>query len=225
MGCDVSNRVVSLGEGVSVSGLPYVPSKHLLEAARKHNEMLEGVGGMRVVLMHPDAMPRNDFHSFFELFSYDQILDAMPNGDIFCFGHIHHSFPVYVRRNPVTGRSQAVSKPFSFGRVVKDYFATSQVEELLHKPMYSLIEIGSSGVDISYRDIDYVGFETAFVRDTLKKEIERGVGVSTFLDKLKADFGSTANAFRVSNAGDVLSGLDVALEVKEVIEEYIGRYR
>lgn len=225
MGCDVSHRVVSLGGGVSLSGLPYVPPKLLLEAAARHNELLEGVGGLKVVLMHPDAMPSNEFNSFFELFSYAQILDAVPNGDIFCFGHIHHSFPVYVRRNPVTGRNQMVSKPFSFGRVVKDYFATSSVESLLHKPMYSLIEIGAGGVDISYREIDYVPFESAFVPDKLNREIERGVGVSTFLEKLRSDFGSAANAFQVSSATDVLSGMNVAGDVREVVEEYVGRYR
>lgn len=218
---------------VFVTGIPYLPFEKFKDTLSKVNDMLADKKGIHIIMMHPDALPRDDLPMHFDTMSYAEILEAVPNGHVFCFGHIHASFPVYNRVNQKTGRAQMVSKPFSFARIVKDYFASADDIENLHRPMWSKITIyttasepgkitGTIGIDIEYQELPYVPFERAFIRDTLRQEIEKSGRVSGFISKLRQDYGSVQNAFEVETPEEFLNRAKVPDRIRAVVDSYLS---
>jgi 3',5'-cyclic AMP phosphodiesterase CpdA len=240
-GCDVSTVDTSYlykaahGDpfkvSVMVSGVPFLPYEHILGALREHDSKLAGIPNtLHIVLLHPDALPYEEPNYHFQVHTYQEVCDALPHATVLCLGHIHQGYPVYVSKANLEKKRnvQFVSKPFSMGRVVKDYFVSTEILEERHVPSYALIEVrqskeGKLRVTVEYKAVDHVPFEHAFKREKLQEELERSAVVSSFVENLAKEFGSARNAFEITQTGDqLLASLNVSTEVSALVEEYLN---
>jgi len=214
---------------VSVSGIPYLPLDKLFPALEELDRRLaERVGGINIVILHPDALPRNDFFMFFKTCSWEDLLRKLPHATILVLGHIHNSFPILQTSEfSATGTPQFVCKAWSAGRVVRDYHQGTDVLEHQHQPSYTQIQIGlvdgQLQIFCEYKVIPFVPFAQAFLMETLKREVEKSARVSTFISSLQAQHGSVDQMFSIENPGEYLNRMSVPKEVRELIEHYISQ--
>ncbi|HEC66825.1 MAG TPA: hypothetical protein ENI23_16240 [bacterium] len=230
---------------VAIYGLPYFPIHEYMIRARQFNEKIgeldygEEFPNLKICLGHCDALPQDDIPLHWDYVAYKHLMDELYNVDVLLLGHIHQSFPVWTQTNETTGRTQMVSKPWSFGRVVRDYFTSTEVLEHQHIPSYAVIEIQCHGtpsitaqntlenkmltVDIKYKQLPFfVPFEQAFLRESLIKQIDDSRKVSSFIAKLKEEFGTVDDAFTIANPGDFLTKFDLQdLITKAKLETYV----
>lgn len=221
---------------VRVYGLPYLPLADLRVELPKLNERILqnlredhecGHISFSIVLLHPDAMPQDDLPLHFEVISYKDLLGLVPAANVLCLGHIHHSYPVFTQQSPM-GHTQFISKPFSFARVVKDYFATTHILEHQHKPMYAdlhlfLDDSNQLQFRIEYCEIKCRPFNEIFLMDSLNREMEAGKKISSFIQQLRSNYGSVAAAFTVQQPEDLLTAEKVPAEIRQIIHSYLER--
>lgn len=193
---------------VVVHGLPFYKREILLEELAKLNERLDPTK-INVILLHGDFFPDAHPNPFVQPIPYSQLLSTVNRGNIFCLGHIHLSYDVHVTTE--NGTLQVISKPWSFGRVSRDYFQSTDVLELRHKPSFGFItlylnEAGTLAVDVQYGVVPHRPFEEVFLRESLAQEIKESVAVSEYVQQLKK--GATENmvdpdAFMVKHEGEL----------------------
>lgn len=223
---DISWSAVSFGEGesiVNVIGIPYLKLKQTMEALPGINEGLSKYQGIKIVLLHIDALPDPGDFTMWDIVKYDQILDLVPNGDIFCLGHIHQGYDVYSRAQGE--RTQLVSKPWSFSRVVKDYYNKTDIIEYRHKPSVAVINIcrdtiGCS-VQIDYHEIPHRSFESAFQRESIQRQLENSAKVRSFIEDLKQSYGDAHKAFDIADPNLTLAGMEISSTVRDIINQYL----
>lgn len=210
---------------INIYGYPYYPLSSIICNLEKINERMGCDEGFKILLLHMDVIVDPNIFLFWSVAGYDTILDKLPNVDLICLGHIHQSFPVYRRINPITKRLQLISKPWSFTRVAKDYFNKIDVFEKQHRPSYGLITINQSknnfNVQVEYREISFTPFEKAFKKDILKKQLESNLTIKSFMEEVKKNFGSIDKAFKVINPKEYLDKISMEEEVKNMLNKYI----
>src|ERR1019366_1448356 len=212
-----------------ISGIPYLPLDKLAPACRELDARLADLPGIHIVILHPDAIPGNEALPFLQTCSWSDLLRALPHATVLILGHIHNSFPILQTTEfSASGSPQFVCKPWSFGRVVKDYHQGTTVLEHQHKISYTQIQIGvkegqgGNGkivIHCEYHEIPQISFEKAFSRETLRREVEKAEKVSSFISSLK-DQGTIEDAFSIENPKDYLDRMTVSQEVREIINYY-----
>ena len=210
---------------VHIHGVPYFPlDKLFMDYLPALEAELATKSGLKIVLLHPDALPRNDLPLHFETCSWDDLCNALPSANVICLGHIHQSFPVYQRQGPKG--PQLISKPWSFGRVVKDYFATSEHFEHEHRPMYADIHFrlveGKPNLSVEYREIPYIPFARAFNPESLRRDIEKSGKIASFITSLRANYGTVEDAFKIEDPEAFLARSQMTPEVREIINRYLN---
>lgn len=207
---------------INVGGFPFHPLKESLELLEDFNGEFDS-SGFNVAIIHTDALPDDTIFTFWDIIGYDLLLDTLSNIDLVCLGHIHQSFPVYIRTKG--SKKQMISKPWSFSRVVRDYFNQTDLLEKMHKPSYSLIKLvneeGKFQVSVDYKEIPHEPFDVIFQKDDLKREIEKNEKVKGFIDQIKEQFGSTDKAFQVIDPDSYLRKIDIPENVREMIQLYL----
>lgn len=226
---DVADRVeiITLEDGlqVAVSGVPYVAPSDFKERALALSEKLPK-GMINFTLIHTDITPSSDgSNTFFEALSFDEVMDALPATHVICAGHIHLSYPIYNRRH-ANGTAQMLSKPYSAARLVKDYYTTMEELAERHVPTATLFqcrrtEQSALSLHAEYKALPHVSFEHAFIPETLQRELEKAEQVHSFLEAIKAQFGSVADAFQIDTPEDYLKRMDIPAHVRAVIAEYL----
>lgn len=232
--CKVEDRIITFldsfqlnggGVPINVYGYPYFPLDKTMDDLSQVNERIDRGAGFNILLLHMDILLDPNVFLFWSVAGYDTVLDRLPNVDLVCLGHIHMSFPVYKRINPVSGSIQMVSKPWSFSRIAKDYFNKTEVYEKLHRPSYGLITIeqgpGIFNAGIEYREIPIVPFERAFKKDILKKQLENSMVIKDFMEEVKKNFASVDDAFKVIDPEEYLEGVSMSVEVRECLNKYL----
>ena len=140
--------------------------------------------------------------------------------------------------NKVNGRYQYISKPWSFTRVMKEYFkdlgpeCDGTVDDSSHKPSYSLIRVGEDGSEKERQvlqfdnvKLSYKEFKEAFREDVLKKEVEVSDEVKSFIGQL-VESRSDGVISSLANITDILKDRKVVSEeMFEVIERYLNKVR
>lgn len=229
---DVSFKPKHITLGViplTIMGIPFLPNEETATAiSQAASQMaINDYSGntLKVLLVHTDIAPAS-MPMHWDFFSYDDLMAMAPQINVFCGGHIHQRYPLYF--NEQTG--QVISKPFSMGRVYKDYFVSTEDENLRHLPEYALIDVlhdpetGAFKVDLSYHPVpDAVPFEAAFNFDTLKQELENSARTSTFIEDLQRQFGSAHDAFSIPDPEKFLAQQSLPAEVAAVIHDYLER--
>jgi DNA repair exonuclease SbcCD nuclease subunit len=210
---------------INLHGYPYRSLRHTLGDLDFINERIGNYQGFNILLLHMDILVDPNIFLFWPVAGYDSILDKLLNVDLICLGHIHQSFPVYKRINPITKKVQMVSKPWSFTRVAKDYFNKTDIYEKLHKPSYSLITIEQSPdnfkVNVEYKELKFSSFNKAFKRDILKRQLENNIEIKLFIDQIKNKFGDVGEAFKVIDPEEYLKDVQMLDEIRNTIEKYL----
>lgn len=224
---------------ISISGSAYASLEDTFERGLPAlNDRLANAPGFKIGLVHTDAMQKGakylPGHGI--MASFDDVLDALPAADLVCGGHIHHGSGIYARE--VDGRPQWYSKPFSFGRVVKDYFATSTDMREQHIPTCTIVNFvapdasnpGAVQVRMVETIIPYVPFERAFVPDQLKRILEREQEMSAVLgkisdirDQIAANANDPTAVQELITPDTVLASMDIQKDVRDVIAHYRRR--
>lgn len=225
---------------VFVSGTPYAKLAETFERSLPElDARLAPCPGYRIALVHTDLLPPGSrpLPGHWNAASYDDVLDALPSAHLVCAGHIHNGSVIYIRPHPQQpGVEQRVSKPFAAGRVVKDYFATTEDVELQHVPTYTLIEFqslvdaeggiaGPVHVATEQQVIDHIPFDRAFKRESLRRVLEKEADIGAFMEKLRADMEKrvelTGGGARLVDARAVYAQMDFPAEVRALIDEYL----
>ena len=224
---DISGQITTLAYAenppvpIRMVGVPYYPVGQLPAIMAEFEAVLaKQEPGINIALIHTDALPKNDMPMFWETMSYDELLAMIPSASILCLGHIHQQFPVYAVEGP-----RFISKPWSFTRVVKDYYVKTECLEHQHRPSVAIITFEFAPkvkVTVEYKEVPHVPFEEAFMRDALKRQIEESVKVRDFMDAIKSQFGSVQNAFQVISPEEFLQSNPIPAEVKAEIDKYLG---
>ena len=213
---DVSHKVVKFGS-VTVSGVPYYPSDGIESRLEHHNSKLDP-GVRNVVLLHLDVYPDVARRPpWIEGLDYDDLTRLMPNATIFLMGHIHVSFDVEARKES----RQLWSKPYSFGRVVKDYFATMEDIAVRHVPAYCILEMGEGYVEARYDHVPHRPPDACFRLDTLQRRLERNEKLRDYLESLEDSVHPSE--FRLESPADWLRArrAEIPEPVQAIIDEYV----
>lgn len=206
-------------------GLPYFKKERLLAEMDALNERMTE-SGINVVLLHGDFFPDGYPNPFVEPIFYSELCRRIGKANIFCLGHIHESYSVHTQASEQNGRPQFISKPWSWGRVVRDYHQSTEVLENRHKPSFACVtafisETGAVAVDIQYGVIPHRPFEEVFLRESVVEEIKTSVTTSEYIQKLREGLAE-------SEISDPQSFLDGRLEtqpqrVREIINDHLQR--
>lgn len=220
----VSRKIICGGKEIDINifGLPFYPIEKMVGYLKGfHDKVISTHNGINIVMLHIDALPNNDIPLFWQTISYKELLKYIPHVNIVCLGHIHQSFDVF------SENGQMISKPWAFSRVVNDAYVKSSVLEKTHIPSIAIIKFidrnGKLIVDIDYKKIKCVDFDSAFRKEDLLKVLDKSKKVKSFVDELKKQYGSVSEAFRIESPEDFLKGLNISKEVLDCIEEYLEK--
>lgn len=211
---------------ITIHGIPFKPVPDFIEATPSVTAQMDSTH-LNILLIHTDIAPDTDIPKHWAMISYQELLNRLPNADIVCAGHIHHSYPVFQYQNPTSGRPQVISKPYSFARLVKDYYATMEDLAERHVPTAASITLSQDpdtlaiSVKTEYLPIQCVPFQHAFIADTLARELDRSLEISGFLDQIKAQYGSVNQAFHITSPQEFFDRLDIPSAVRKIISQYV----
>lgn len=238
--CDLSLKIKSASaDGISPPllnqvifvGIPYTCNREYLKTySDLMLKKLTVSGYMEIssdnrficLLTHVDAFPDAKSASFFKGMTFEELAELFPYANMIMNGHIHCSFAPFV-----TSQGIIISKPWSMGRVVKDYF--NQENDLIkHVPNYSFIEInpveGQWGVNVEYKEIPHKPFSQVFIPDLLKKDLEKNQKVLNFVESLKSGvFDKNSGYFNLSDPETFMNSLNLSTEIQDIIREYLTR--
>ena len=211
---------------VEVAGYPYVPMDNWEEAVRG---IIDQTGqwadsGGSVALLHLDAYPDGyDIPTFVQGVSYSELLRRMPSVDLLLLGHIHCEFEPFVYTNPDTGKIQMVSKPFAFGRVVKDYFKTEDDIKERQAPSYAMIEYDNGPKSIVYGQVEHRPFEECFKAESLSAKLDANKRIQSYFDSLVANGGTVDSYFSLEQPDNWLDKrrAEIPPEVQNIIDKYL----
>lgn len=210
---------------VNIIGIPFMPVPDFIAHAPAFTTEMEKLGGLNIVLIHTDVAPDTEIPAHWSMISYQELLKTLPRADVICAGHIHHSYPVFTQVNAATGRPQVISKPYSFARIVKDYYATLEDLAERHVPSICLLELRQEDARIylhaEYQPLPCVTFEHAFIQDSLQRELDKSTEISGFLDGIRAQYGDINAAFHITSPGEFFSKLEIPDAVRTIIAEYV----
>lgn len=209
-------------------GIPYVPMSvfkatvenylSLLQPdLKEHGRILYGF------MIHVDATPEKMLVTLWESFSYQELADCFPKNSILFMGHIHASFPPW--QDPV--RNVTISKPWSIGRVIKDYFNQTDILEKQHLPSYSVLTLEDTpeglSMNMQYKEIPgHKKGVDIFQLESLQTQLEKSKEIQSFIQGLKNSISNTAdNVFFTQSPMAYLQGLNLQKEVFDVITEYL----
>lgn len=225
----------SFDRTVRVWGIPYLPIDDTVSALRKLNTSITALKektSVDVVMIHSDFIPDANVNVFFKVYSQYSLPYICPSGDIFLQGHIHLSFPPLMIGNlfsvpieslpPAEGFNSLgqymVSKPWSVGRVVKDYFNTTDVLLHQHVPSYAVVTESS----VEYKTLSkFRPSSEIFQTDSLRKDVESSGMVSSFVEGLEKRFGSSEKAMEIQTPEDMLTAMPE--DVRKTIQEYLEK--
>ena len=220
-------------------GLPYYPLKDSINALAELNTHLTSESNViNICLTHIDAIPDSSVPLHYEVISQYQLSQLAPKVHCFLQGHIHLSFPpINLQPNiPLnnTDHQLIISKPWSLGRVVKDYFNTTDILMHQHVPSYSLITftpstnpiVGQASnypqplISIEYKSLStFKPSKEIFKEQSLKEEVEGSNQVNSFVQQLQDRFGDQALAIQTPE--DMMNQLPST--VKSTISEYLQK--
>lgn len=209
---------------IRIVGIPYVAAHSFREAVQNFlagvNILDDSEPTMYGFLIHVDATPNKILVTLWDSFSYQELADIFPKNSILFMGHIHASFPPW--RDPV--RNVTISKPWSIGRVLKDYFNTCDILETQHKPSYSVTEIKTVAegtlINMYYREIPCKAGSEIFVKESLQTQLEKSKEIQDFITSLK-NSGTGSDIFFTSDPMTYLNGLNLQKEIFDTIQEYL----
>jgi DNA repair exonuclease SbcCD nuclease subunit len=223
---DISFKVGRIEEvKVNFAGVPYLPLDELTAYLKSHNPFMNSKkGDINVLLIHGDFLPQGGSF-FWKTRTYDYILDIAKSTHILLLGHIHLSFPVFTRvKNNIP---QMVSKPWSFSRVVKDYYNQTEQDDLRHAPSVAIIQIDTGEnndkcvVTIEYEKIPHVNMKTAFKEKRLVKSIEVSEQMTSFIETLKKEHGVDGSAFEIADPDKILKDANLTQNIRDLINSYL----
>lgn len=209
-----------------VIGIPYIPINVFKDTLTNLFDKFDfrEPGVMYGFLVHVDALPEPLLVNLWASFVYQELTEIFPNNSVLMLGHIHQSFPPF--HNPQ--KNVFISKPWSMGRVVKDYFNQTDVLQHQHLPGYSVISFVEAEqgfqVGIEYKPLQ--GFKPSsdiFVLESLKTQLEKSKEIQNFIQGIKQGMGESTNPFFVADPMLYLQGLNIQKEVFEVIQEYLNK--
>jgi hypothetical protein len=209
---------------VRVFGLPYRPMERFLaDLVKLDQEMADLPPAFNVVLLHADAMPEPVF-AHMDYLSWKDLLAYLPRAHTLMLGHIHASFPIYTGRSAL-GHPQFVCKPWSIGRVVRNYYTTTDFLEHKHHPHYALLEVTFADEKLNakaeYHPLPFVPFQQAFLPETLAREIEAGGKVNSFIQDLRTQYGSVSAAFEIASPEDFIKNANIPDNIRKRLEHYL----
>lgn len=208
---------------VNFHGIPYMAVPDFIAHAPHFNQRMSN--GLNIVLIHTDVAPDTDIPAHWAMISYQELLRTLPRADVICAGHIHHSYPIFTQINATTGRPQIISKPYSFARIVKDYYATLEDLAERHVPSVCLLELRQDGARLylhaEYQPLPCTSFEHAFVQDSLRRELDKSTEISSFLDGIRAQYGDINAAFHITSPTEFFAKLELPDAVRTIIAEYV----
>jgi hypothetical protein len=210
---------------ITITGVPYYPLEPLRQKVLPlvNENMTEFQDTLVIAMVHIDALPNNDIPLFWETISYDGLLDLIPNVNIVCMGHIHQQFPVFKREIHYGGkpRIQMISKPWSFARVVKDYFNQTEIMEHQHKPSMGVISVDGGKVTIEYKVIPHKPFAESFLQEDFRRQAAKSDRVAGFMEKVKELYSEDQNIFEIVSPEEFFQTKSVPEEVLNLINEYL----
>ena len=174
-------------------------------------------------MIHVDATPEKMLVTLWESFSYQALADCFPKNSILFMGHIHASFPPWQD----TARNVTISKPWSIGRVIKDYFNQTDILEKQHCPSYSVLTLEDTpeglSMDMRYKELQgHKKGVDIFQMESLQTQLEKSKEIQSFIQGLKTSLSNTAdNVFFTQSPTAYLQGLNLQKEVFDVITEYL----
>lgn len=229
---------VNRGDAYRIWGIPYMPLDTVTSLLRELDRNISDTKTENItdiVMIHADFIPDANVNVFFKVYSQYSLPYLCPHADIFLQGHIHLSFPpLMIDRGfsvPVEGYAPVIednhspmpsrymiSKPWSLGRVVKDYFNTTDILLHQHVPSYAVVTENS----IEYKPLSrFRPSSEVFQDDSLKKDVESSKMVSSFVDGLEKRFGSSEKALEIQTPEDMLNTMPS--EVRATIQEYLEK--
>ncbi len=209
-----------------IVGIPYIPINTFKDTLTQlfSNFDFQDKDTFYGFLVHVDATPQAMLVNLWASFVYQELTEIFPKNSILFLGHIHQSFPPF--HNP--DKNVFISKPWSMGRVVKDYFNQTDILQHQHLPGYSLVELDDSEegfrVSIQYKPLQgHKAGTDIFVMESLKTQLEKSKEIQNFIQGLKQGMGESTNPFFVADPMLYLQGLNIQKEVFEVIQEYLNK--
>lgn len=211
-------------------GIPYLPMVSFKEEIKRFVEeknnplVLQHSPILWGFVIHVDATPEKLLVNLWESFSYEELASLFPNNSILFMGHIHASFLPWQDEK----RNITISKPWSIGRVIKDYFNQTDILEKTHIPSYSVITLENTpegmSLNISYKQIPGVkkGIDI-FQVESLQTQLEKSKEIQTFIQGLKKDTSSSDSVFFTQNPMMYLQGLNLQKEIFDLITEYLNK--
>lgn len=231
---DISNKTLCFPAGqifktFVLCGIPYVPMSNFkayvqdFVAQEKKKLTPDQSPILWGFLIHVDATPDKMLVNLWESFSYPELAAIFPPNSILFMGHIHASFPVWQDPN----RNVFISKPWSIGRVIKDYFNQTDILEKTHIPSYSVTEIlqTEEGVQINmfYRPLSDAKLGLSlFQLESLQTQLEKSKDIQRFIEGLKTSM-SGDDVFFTQNPMMYLQNLNLRKEIFDVITEYLNK--
>ena len=207
---------------VRVWGLPFYPRERLLIEMAKLNDEMD-LNHINIVALHGDFFPDGFNNPWIEPIHYSSLCGILTKANVFCLGHIHLSYDVFYQ-NSVYNRPQMVSKPWSFGRVVRDLHQSAEILEFRHKPSFGYIVIhrtdsGEIKITIQYGVVDHAPFETTFIRNSLTEEIKESKKVSEYVQSLRK--GAEEGIAEPEKFMETKAALALPPRVKELIDKHL----
>jgi len=210
-------------------GIPYVPMSVFKTTVEEYISRLQpdlkDCGKILYGFMiHVDATPEKMLVTLWESFSYQELADCFPKNSILFMGHIHASFPPWQDPN----RNVTISKPWSIGRVIKDYFNQTDILEKQHLPSYSVLTLEDTpeglSMNMQYKSIPghKKGYDI-FQLESLQTQLEKSKEIQTFIQGLKDSLSTADNVFFTQSPMMYLQGLNLQKEVFDVITEYLNK--
>lgn len=209
-------------------GIPYLPVpalKDFLKELPSKFPFADKKDALFGFLVHVDATPQSMLVNLWESFNYQELTDLFPSNSILFLGHIHASFPPFHN----TTKNVFTSKPWSMGRVIKDYFNQTDVLTHLHTPSYSVVTMDETEegfrIYIEYKNV--AGFKPAteiFDMPSLKVQLEKSKDIQNKIQGWKNEIDAAkGNPFFLSDPMLYLQGLKMEKEVFDIITEYLNK--
>jgi DNA repair exonuclease SbcCD nuclease subunit len=152
-----------LGLDMVIYGIPYYPASWW--GSDRFKFLADEPRSFRVCLAHGDFIPDSNVNLFWKVMSYGDFMEYTGGGfHVALLGHIHQSFPVQRLGHGVTDGT-VISKPWSFTRVVKDYFVSAEDLAIRHSPCVNLFKFDVSDFGpIGLREVEPVNIACAVLR-------------------------------------------------------------
>lgn len=215
------------GSNVVISALPYVPLHTFVEMSKAVQTWpLLDPNDINITMLHVDALPSPDALPLpFQTLTWAELTTLWPQSDALLLGHIHEGFP-FGQNLRVDGRTQLISKPWSFARNVNNLYVRTQTLEARHRPAIAVLDIDTVARTISaqYIEIPHEPFEKAFNLTTLKQEVAAAEKVSSMVESIKAALTAGQGIGAASNAHELMAKMAAEQNIDQRIVQKAADY-